>query len=266
MSFYGESFIFNGISSSDYGLMVYDIGGSDQSSTEFASTVKISEEYVGTKWKPYFYGVTYDQKLEHEITFGINSERIDADQYLTRPEIEEIATWLTGHDGYKVLEIEQEDMTWVRYKCIVTKLSVATYGRIPYTFKATFTCDSPYAYEYPRDYNYVVSGTRTVHLFNESSVHGFYYPVIEIINPDSSVTIENLSDNGRTFALTDIPASISRITVNNDTKVITNDQSLNLYDNCNYLFFRLVRGSNKIRITGNCTVKITCEFPVNTGA
>lgn len=266
MSFYGHKFIFNGISCENYDLMMYDIGSNGDVESPFASIATIIDESVGSRWKPYFYGVTHNEKLELNLTFGINTDRISQDKHLSREEINEIATWLTGHDKYVWLEIEQEDMTWVRYKCIATDLNLMTYSLVPYTFSVTFTCDSAYAYEYPRDYTYAVNGSRTVALFNESSLHGFYYPVIEIINPGDSVSIENLSDQGRIFSITDIPGSVNKITVNNDKKVITNDQNLNLYGGCNYKFFRLVRGSNKIRITGDCTVKIICEFPVNTGA
>ena len=266
MSFYGHKFIFNGISCENYDLMVYDVGGGGEDDSQFASVGTINEEVIASKWRPYFYGITYENKLQHEITFGINTDRIETGRYLTRPEIDEIATWLTGHNKYLVFEIEQDDMTWVRYKCIVTQLSVVNYNRIPYTFKATFTCDSPYAYEYPRDYTYAISGSRAVTLFNESCLHGYYYPVVEIINPGDSVSIENVTDNNRIFSLTGIPGSVSKITVNNENRVITNDQCLNLYRGCNFKFFRLVKGSNKLRITGDCTVKIICEFPVNTGS
>lgn len=266
MSFYGHKFIFNGISCENYDLMVYDVGGGGESDSPFAGVVTINDEVIGSKWKPYFYGVTYEEKLEHEITFGVNTDRIAAGRYLNRAEIDDIATWLTGHDKYLVLEIEQDDMTWVRYKCIVTQLSVVSYSGVPYTFRATFTCDSPYAYEYPRQFVYTVVGSKTVTIFNDSCLHGYYYPVVEIVNPGASVTIENMSDNNRVFSIDDIPEAVHKITVNNDRKVITNDQGLNLYPGCNYKFFRMVKGTNKIRITGNCMIRIICEFPVNAGA
>lgn len=266
MAFWGKAFLFNDYPCEDFGLMLYDIGGDAQGGGTFASTVSIVEDVVGNRWKPYFYGVKYEKKLELEIVFGVNQRRLDEEKYLDRYEIDEIATWLTGHNEYKWLEIEQEDMEYVRYRCMVSDLSIVSYGQIPWAMKATIVCDSPYGYLYPQEFTYSVNGSAQFDFLNESSHNGFYMPILEI-RPKGGGTfsIQNITDNGRTTTFTNIPASVSSVVVNNDTCVITNDQDLNLYPYFNFKFFRLARGYNTIKVTGNGTLIIRCEFPINAG-
>ena len=39
----------------------------------------------------------------------------------------------------------------------------------------------------------------------------------------------------------------------------------NLYQYCNFNWFPLKRGMNKIRVTGSCILDFICEFPVDCG-
>lgn len=265
MAFWGKSFIFNDFPCEEFELMMYDIGDETQGESTFASTVSISEEVVGTRWKPWFYGVKYEKKLQMDLIFGVNERRLDKGKYLDRYEIDEIASWLTGHDKYMWLEIEQEDMEYVRYRCIVSDLSIVSYGNIPWAMKASIICDSPYAYLYPQEFTYEIDGTQTIEFLNESSHNGYYMPILDIQMNGGSFSIKNETDNGRTFTLTNVPAAASNICVNNDTFVITNNADLNLYPYCNCKFLRLVRGYNTLLVTGNCTLTIRCEFPINVG-
>lgn len=266
MAFWGKAFVFNDFPCEEFGLMLYDIGNETQGEGTFASTVSIVEEVVGARWKPWFYGVRYEKKLQMDIIFGVDERRLDKEKYLDRYEIDEIASWLTGHDKYLWLEIEQEDMEYVRYHCMISELSIVSYGNIPWAMKASVICDSPYAYLYPQEFTYAINGTQKIEFLNESSHNGYYMPVLEIkMNGGGSITITNETDKGRTFRLTNVPAAVSDILVNNDTCVITNNADLNLYPYFNFKFFRLVRGYNTLSITGNCTLTIRCEFPINAG-
>lgn len=267
MSFWGHSFTFNGIPCEDYDLMLYNIGNNTHSAGKFASGMTIVEDKPASAWKPIFYGAKWDKKLEFDIVFGVNPARADAHKYLDRYELEAIAMWLTGHSQYMWLEIEQEDMEYVRYRCIISELEMIEYGNMPWALKAHVTCDSPYAYLYPQTYRFTVSGSQNVTLYNESGHNGYYSPTLLISFNDASgsVSINNQTDNGRTFTLTNVPRSEGTIRVDNDTKVITSESGSNIYNYFNFQFLRLLRGVNELTITGNCTVDIICEFPVNMG-
>lgn len=266
MAFYGSSFVFDGVPCDDFELMMYDMDSASQSSGSFASTVTVVEETLASKWKPIFYGTKFGGKLEFDIVFGVNQRRIDEDRYLDRGEIDVIASWLTGVDGYRYLSIVQEDMLYVRYRCYISALEIVEYGAVPWALKATVTCDSPYAYLYPHEYSYDVNGSALISILNESSLNGYYYPVVEFTRSSGDkLIIENQTDGGRKFVLEKIPATVTAIRVDNDRRVITNNADLNLYEGCNFKFLRLKRGYNTLKVTGNGGLKIICEFPVNAG-
>jgi len=266
MAFWGKSFVFNDVPCDDFDLMLYDVGSTTQGSGNFASTVSVVEETLPSRWKPYLYGVKYNNKLEFTMVFGVNQSRIDRGKFLDRYELENIAFWLTGHDEYLWLEVEQEDLEYVRYHCMISELSIVEDANIPWALKAKVTCDSPYAYMYPQVFEYTVSGTKTISFYNESSHNGFYMPKLQILlNSGGNFSIKNMSDNNREFKFQNIPASISRIDVDNDLGIITNNQDLNVYPYFNFKFLRLVKGENVLKLTGTGTLKIICEFPINVG-
>ena len=136
MAFWGCSFTFNGVPCEDYDLMMYNIDGVSSNTGGF-SPVSIVESAPATRWKPLFFGTVIKEKLTFSIVFGINEKRIDRQLYLTRYEIEEVASWLMGHQQYMWLEIHQEDMEYIHYRCLVTGLELLEFGNIPTAFKAS---------------------------------------------------------------------------------------------------------------------------------
>lgn len=269
MAFWGCSFVFDGVPCEEYDLMLYDsFGGTSQEEGKFANTATIHEDKVNSRWKPHFYGTSREEKLSFSLIFGVNHKRIDSGEFLDRHELESISSWLLGHNNYKWLEILQEDLEDVRYNCIVTSLDIIEFGTVPWALKATIECDSPYAYAYPTVYEYVVKGTKEARLFNESSLPGYYKPVVEIDLGDSrTVSITNLSDGGRKLEFSELPSGVHCLRIDNDHCVITTDDGgINPYKYFNFNFFRLLRGCNDLVIDGDCTVRILCEFPINTGS
>ena len=196
MAFWGRTFVFDGIPCEAYDLMMYDVGDSGDEDAELASTATIDEETVGHRRKPYFYGVKYENKLTFEIVFGVNQRRLDAGKYLDRYEIDAIAGWLTGHDGYKWLEIEQPDARLIRYNCMITGLSLIQYGKVQWALRAEVTCDGPYAYKHPEETSYTVNGETNVTFYNESKINGYYMPDIEITQTGGTFKIENMTAGG----------------------------------------------------------------------
>ena len=93
-----------------------------------------------------------------------------------------------------------------------------------------------------------------------------YLPKLEItLSSGNSISIVNASDGGREFAFRELPTSVGKITVDNDRMIMTDANGTNLYPYWNKKTFRLQRGDNNLTITGNGTVSILTEFPVNVG-
>lgn len=266
MAFWGTEFIFDGIPCSEYGLMVYQFGSEGQEDVSFQNG-EIVEDRIPGRYDALTYGLIQNHALEYTLVFGANMKSVDANKGIDRYEVDAIATWLTGHSTRKWLTIVQEDMEAFRYKCFVSELKLITYGDMPWAFSCRISCDSPFAYTLPEEYEYTVNGEEQFVLFNRSSYRGFFKPYIQItINGGDEVSIENLSDNNRTFKFSSLPGGNSlEIYVDNKNQIITNNMDLNLYPYFNMKFMRLVHGDNTLKISGNATVKFVCEFPVNIG-
>lgn len=286
MAFWGCKFSFDGISCEKYELMIYNVGSESQGETTFAHVASIQEERVGNHWRPLFFGVTYENKLECEMVFGLNQERIEEQRHLSRQEMAAISSWLAGHPDYKWLEIEQDDMAGIRYRCMVTDLKVIEQDGLPWAFRATFTCDGPYAYMLPCEYAYTVDGELVIEFNNLSDHNGYYDPIIMLSLSSPSLTdesnniltdekeivlktgngfvIENQTDR-RTTQFTNLPKSVTKIVLDNKHGVITSDTSDNLYKHFNFRFLRLKRGLNTLKFSGYGTVTFRCEFPVSVG-
>ena len=266
MSYFGRAFVFDSVPCEQYDLMLYDVGGIDDNEIGIPSVGNVVDKTVGDKWKPYFYGVNPADKLEFDIVFGVNERRLDDFKYLDRYEVAAVSAWLTGHKEYKWLFIDQPDMRPFGYRCIIKDLDVTQYGKVPWALKAHVICDSPYAYLEEEKTVISVSSSKTVTIYNASSLNDYYYPVIAFTRTSGTAfSIKNAQDSNRGPSFTNIPSSVTSITVDNEHSVITNNQGLNLYDKFNFQFLRLARGYNTLTITGNGTVTITCEFPINVG-
>ena len=264
MAFYASHFTFDGVPCSKFDLEVYELSDMSHGDGSYAGVVSVIDEQMIVKPSPLFYGVQFEDKLTFSFVFGLNNRRIDIGEPMTRMEMDDIATWLIGHDSYKYLTFEQSDLFDIRFKCMITGLEPVTYGQMPWAMKATVMCDSPYAYRMPETFSFIIDGERTVTVNNRSSHHGYYRPVIEFISDSGcDLKIVNETDNSRTISFSDVPLSVTNWTLNNDTMVLTNSAGLNIYDNFNKKSFRLKRGINRLKISGHGTLKIYCEFYAN---
>lgn len=267
MAFYGCEFLFDGKSCKEYGLTLYNFGSTSQGDVSFPSAGKVYEDRIINRYSSLFYGVSQNEALEYTLVFGANVDSIDANEHLDRTEISAIASWLTGHQEQKWLEIVQPDMEAFRYKCIITDLKLITYGNLPWAFSCKVYCDSPFAYTFPESFSYHVDGSEDVTLFNRSTYNGYYKPIIIISNiKEDSFSIVNLSDGKRAFSFSGLPSPATKIRIDNESMVISDEAGeLNLYPYFNFNFFRLKRGENILKITGTADVEFICEFPVNIG-
>jgi len=263
--FYGSAFVFDNTPCELYDLMLYEVGDQD-ADLSVTGVSQIEDESIGDKWKPYFYGTRPGEKLEFDITFGVNERRLDYDKYLDNWELAEVTSWLCGHKDYKWLYIYQPDAELYGYRCIITDLKVTRYGSVPWALTAHVTCDSPYAYLEAKEMTYTVSGTKTVEIYNESSLNDWYYPEITFTRTSGTAfSVTNAQDNNRGPSFTGIPSSVTNISIDNEHCVIDNNASYNLYQGFNFQFLRLAKGYNTIKITGTGTVTIKCQYPINVG-
>ena len=260
--FNSYEFIFAGVPSSMYGLMVCDFGGNSHSDNAFGNSAEILETRIQGRVRPLHYGVDYHKEpLSFKLVFG--SER-----QLDRWDLQDISYWLTGHQQYQWLSIEQPDLAHVEFRCLITKLTPISVGWVPYAFEAEVTCDCPYAYGLPFEHRENFYDGDIIHLYNDSTARVMCFPemVIRPANGCTEIAITNVSDNGKVFKLSEIPASVSEIYVDNDNCIIRATDNIDLYNGFNDCFFGLVPGDNTLEMLGSGTITVSGRYFYNVGA
>ena len=180
-----------------------------------------------------------------------------------------IANWLTGHDTYKWLEIEQPDMETIRYHCIISELEPIQLSWLPWAFTAKVVCDSPYGYTFPQKFSYSCVNETEIKLVSRSTINKLYYPKLDItLNGSNTISIINQSCNNAELRFENLPKDyFLTISVDNELgKIVSSDPTYaNMYQYCNFSWLPLKKGLNKLLVKGSCLLDFKCEFPVNFG-
>lgn len=241
-----------------YGLMLYDFGGNGQDNVSFGNRASIVETRTNNRIRPIHFGVNYHSSpLQFKLVFGSMKS-------LDRYEMENISFWLTGHQDYQWLSIDQPDLERVQFRCIITQLTPLSDGWLPYAFEATVVCDCPYAYGFPFECRYDIDGKKDVLFRNDSSVREYIKPTLTYIPASGgTLSIVNHSDHGREFKLSGIP-SYACVVIDNENGIIQETvDKVNLYDGFNLNFFRFVHGDNNLTITGKGSLTISGRLLYN---
>lgn len=258
--FNSYEFSFAGESSRMYGLMLYDFGGNGQGNVAFGNKASITETRTNNHIRPIHFGVNYHSSpLQFKLVFG-------AMEPLDRYEMESVAFWLTGHQDYQWLSIDQPDLERVQFRCLITQLTPLTDGWLPYAFEAQVVCDCPYAYGFPFEYRYDIDGATSILFRNDSSVREYIKPTLTYAPvPGGTLSIVNHNDHDREFRLDHIP-SATQVVVDNDNGIIRETVGgANLYDGFNLNFFRLVQGDNNLTVSGRGNLIISGRLLYNVG-
>ena len=146
MAFWGDYFVYDGIPCTEFGLRLYEVNGVTPGEGKFSVASDVLEDRVANRYRPLFYGVTQNEPLSFKMVFGADKELANSGGFFDAWDREAISSWLSPLDGYKWLEIEQDDMEQVRYRCIIEELEMVEIGNLPIAFSCTVRCDSPFAY------------------------------------------------------------------------------------------------------------------------
>lgn len=261
MSFYGTSFIFDGIPCEEFGLVLYDIESHEQEDGTIGSAVEVSEDRLWGNPNPIHYGTSENEALEIKLVCIVP----ESDKRLDRFDVAKIAGWLKK-PSYRVLKIVQPDMEQYFYKCIFTELNPVKVGLKTIGIEAVALCDGPYAYMCPKMSEYICNGTSTILFFNDSNVNRYYYPKIVVSTNGGTISVVNEMDQNREMKINNLPSKEWTISVDGNSGIIKAQDETNMYQYFNFNFLRLVRGDNKLILNGNFTMTINCEFPMDIGS
>ena len=267
MSFYGSSFIFDGVPSELYNLRILDFNPSNPGNSPAGGSVNIKEEWLYRREAPYYYGRYYQEPLEFDLTVGSFSP-IDG---ATRSAIN---GWMVGKTTYAPLRIVQDDISDIVYNVILTKSEHIYVGNLNYAMTFHARCDRPWGLYYPPVFSQTFSGeysSLTFDYMNSSIYSGYNKPIISFSMGGSSASplffsLINHTDEDREFKFTGLN-TYETITVDNDKGIITSDIEILRMANFNKKFFRLRRGNNNITVSGHMlNFSITSVFAKGIGA
>ncbi len=265
MEFSAYDFIYDGISSEEFCLKIINIGDSTGvQSLNGGSGIELVEDKVRRVPTPYLYGVEKAPVLTFSLTFGVlQREPLDATDRRA------ISNAFFGKQNYKWLDILQEDLMDVRFRCILSNPRNVFISGAQYAFTCDVICDAPWGWSYNETYSYSLdSGYSEIVFNNTSDDNGYYYPKLRIkpSNVSNDFSIKNVTDGGREFKFSDLhPNGIEEISVDNAKKIITSTNGTNRLINFNNMWLRFRQGENTLQISGFGNLEITCMFPRRVG-
>jgi len=264
MAFFGYEFIYNGISSSNYGLVVSNIGESGMLESAQGSEIGLITKKILRNPVEYLLGVEQNPVLEFDIEFT-------AEQPLSAWDRNAIATWLFGRQKFEKLQIVQGDLEDVYFNCLFTNASVKYAGNLARGWKAHVRCDSPFAWNLnpgsiSETLNGSVESALTKVIINYSANNYYTYPlVIFTTGNGNTVVIRNNTDNDlsgqiRQFQFTTL-LNNETVTVDNGKQIMSSNKTSYLAPHFNYHWLRLVPGYNELQIYGYIS-QYSITYPV----
>ena len=236
----GMTFVFDNVPSEMFGLFIGSFGKNGQTTSSAGSDVTLVTDTVNTRVSPYFYGVKQDTVLTFPMT-------VVSETPLDRHMVGAIERWLFGQSVYKRLQIMRCDMLDMYFNCFLTSPSNIKVNGETYGFSFTVTCDAPWGWsgELVTEKR-TLFGVNTVTVVNQSEDNGFTNPVITLKSSadGQDIEVKNLDDNREAMRFSNVRNG-EIITVDNDTKIVTSDIGLNVFDRFNGNFIRLCIGRNR---------------------
>lgn len=282
-----------------YGLYCCDFGNKQHEDVSFGNRAKIIEERIQGRVQPLHFGVNYhEEPLEFTLIFG-------GDEPIDRYDMQTIARWLTGHQQYQWLTIEEPDMTSLHFRCLIRELTPISVGWFQYAFSADVICDCPYAYSnlFEQSFELPSSGSKRVILRNYGTARECIRPKIAI-KDGSSEGVRNLRiinhTTGNVMTFTGMPAGRKKILIDCNTGIVTGNivtthneggvviivnedgeeiiqeddnevetqSSLDMYPYFNFEYIEMEDGDNDLEIIGDnkALVVFTGRYLHNVGA
>lgn len=284
MSFLNScSFIFNGINSTDYGVIIAWVN-SDIDVTNNGLNRQINKSVKVNRLK----NNIYDVENADPITFTINIVKPTGEE-ITRPESIKINWWLTSSSLPQVLKFNDYDGYDLHYYAVCTNIKDIVVDGHLVGKELEFETNSSYAFSKKQEKIFEVNDSLVFSLNNSSNTHnGIYYPTIIIKTQSNEIIIENITDKKSvTLSTNNIPLNdegYKMLILNSeDMKALDKDGKLlpvnklgwdetyssyvsSINKSIETIYWpRLLSGINEIKVYGTCTFQIVYEFPRKAG-
>jgi hypothetical protein len=253
--FLGSEFTFDGQSGDDFfGLkLIRTEYALDQ---PFGLSRKSVTDRAKNRYRVYHYGFNNEV-----LTCSLKFFKEDIWTYDQRVAI---SKWLISNT-YK--DFESSDYPLVFKIMAVSQPVFTNYGNDFGILEIEYESDSPFAYspvsisEFDLSDN--TAGGTVILLENRSNIFDMYKPELEFeIISGNSVRLENLSNQGKVFELTDLEVG-EKIYISNETgRIISTLSETRLSNLTNHQYFSMGYGINRVLVKGNVIMQCRSQFPM----
>lgn len=254
MGIFAESFVFNGKSSNDYGLIICSINSGGTKSISAGSAIDLQTVKIKDKWR----STSVGYKDVISASFMICKKDYTPITYLEQAEINR---WLIRKDGYKSLQFTKSNIEMVLYDVIFSNVNMFSVGNLDYAMELSFSTNQPYGHSKKKEKVFNMTGSTMTNMFMDMSDEtGETFPDMKIeILEDSNFQIYNELTN-TTFRINNCKSG-EIITVNSNTGDITTTLSThNVMSDFNLSWFRFANTyetrKNLLTFTGRAKVTI----------
>lgn len=242
LSFNACDFIFDGISSSQYGMMIAYLNNDRQ------DTFTVSKHTINTYKSKFGKSKILDIQEDTNRSFDISLVKATP---IAPYEIDSIFRWLMPKDNkFRKLYINDEKYQGYYYYCKILEIEATEIAGYPYAIKCKIECNSQYSYSDKRRKIYnSPTLPLTVNFINDSctEMKPTFKFKCNLVN--GCITLQNQSTN-KTMTLNNLSQN-ETITIDCEEQSINSDLSYLRLNNFNKEFMDFKIGINKLVLTGN---------------
>lgn len=253
MSIFSNSFIFNGITSQELGVVLCSFEqNSERHETGISFNINKSN-LTPNRDKANLYSKSYASVL----SFTMSLVKCDG-KLFTRDEYFNLVKIFTSPLSYSALTLEDEYHKDITYYVICKKYTEWMPDSNMRGLEFEFECNAPYGFEIKTlEFDETV---KSILIDNTShEMNKLYYPEIEITATQTgTITLTNITTGAEPFT----------INLRNTQKVYIDNELGDMYDNMNLLSYEdsnlkwlgLQYGVNTIRVSGECRIRFICKY------
>ena len=184
-----KSFVFNGINSSDYNVVIGWVD-SDINVSENGLNRELRKTTNQTRTTANIYGA----ENTNVISFEFDIVRIDGKE-ITRTQSILINQWLTASPLPQLLKFNDNDGYAIHYYAVCTQIEDIVIGGRLVGKNLKFETNSSFAFAEKTLKNFEINDTLNFHVNNSADTYnGIFYPTITISTQADSIIIENITD------------------------------------------------------------------------
>ena len=273
MFLYCTEFVFDGVSSKEYDMIICSFNGSSNGEVTAGSNIEFTTFKAPGVNRWLKTGATYNEQL----TFNFQICKYKCNQPISEPiserELAFLMRWLVRKE-FRELQFIQEGYENIYYNCQINVQKYEVAGEC-YGLTLTVICDAPWGWSEQMTSTISSSTSTTMQLYDSSDEIGVVYPSIEIISKSSQdISISNKM-NGIKMLIRNCVAN-EQIDIRD--KIITSSECYEssvgtgyagnhstLYDDFNWKWFAIGNTFNnrvnEITVNGNCDIKLSWRVP-----